>query len=318
VSVRKVARALGLQALAGLVLWVVVAIAGVAAPDLGLDLIPLLLLFAQLVVVPLGLLLLTSRTRVADAFELGARLFLRLGALAALATLAFPAGAIAGVIAAVWLLPTGFAGLSVLADFVARPRLQVASLARLAGGGFLVAGASFFVASRLGLRPMGFSDEIVVLTAVHFHVTGFAVLFAAAELCAEAARVSPAAERLATAAAGLLLAGMLVTPLGFVAAAALQLVGALLVAAGVLLLAATTALVVLRGRVAGAARVTLATSALSALAVGGLAAVYAISAAGGSPVISIPAMAATHGVLGVIGVAGGGLLGWRLVRLAPG
>ena len=42
--------------------------------------------------------------------------------------------------------------------------------------GFLAVGAAFVVADRLGVRPLGFSSEIVLLTATHFHFAGFGVL----------------------------------------------------------------------------------------------------------------------------------------------
>src|SRR4029077_3860861 len=37
-------------------------------------------------------------------------------------------------------------------------------------------GCVWLVLSRLGANPLGFSDDIVLLTAVHFHYAGFAAL----------------------------------------------------------------------------------------------------------------------------------------------
>jgi hypothetical protein len=41
---------------------------------------------------------------------------------------------------------------------------------------FLAAGAVFLVMDRLGLRPLGFSTAIILLTATHFHFAGFGLL----------------------------------------------------------------------------------------------------------------------------------------------
>jgi hypothetical protein len=41
---------------------------------------------------------------------------------------------------------------------------------------FLVVGALFVTTDRLGLQPLGFSTAIILLTGVHFHFAGFALL----------------------------------------------------------------------------------------------------------------------------------------------
>ena len=38
---------------------------------------------------------------------------------------------------------------------------------------YLPIGAGWLVLYRLGVRPLGFADVIVLLTGVHFHYTGF-------------------------------------------------------------------------------------------------------------------------------------------------
>jgi len=44
----------------------------------------------------------------------------------------------------------------------------------------LAVGGAWLVASRLGMRPMGIQEPIVLLTAVHFHYAGFATATIAA------------------------------------------------------------------------------------------------------------------------------------------
>ena len=45
----------------------------------------------------------------------------------------------------------------------------------LAGLVYLAVGGVWTVIARAGLRPLGFPDLIVLLTAVHFHYAGFAL-----------------------------------------------------------------------------------------------------------------------------------------------
>jgi uncharacterized protein (UPF0548 family) len=55
-------------------------------------------------------------------------------------------------------------------------------LAAAAGCLFLCVGGAWFWADRAGLQPMGFGDDIVRLTALHFHYAGFALPVLAAIL----------------------------------------------------------------------------------------------------------------------------------------
>src|SRR5918996_96126 len=102
---RRLVRAVGLEGLGGLVLWAIVALAAVATAAPALGLIAVLLLFGQLVVVPIGL----SMFRPGGALEanlllLGHLLF-RFAALSAVIALAVPVGWGSAAVASVWLLP---------------------------------------------------------------------------------------------------------------------------------------------------------------------------------------------------------------------
>src|SRR5688572_10489132 len=95
-TVRRLVRAIGLQALAGLAVWLVVVVVAVNVDAASLDLLAVLLLLGQLVVVPMGLLLLPGgRTTVSRALLRGGRVLFRVGAVGALASLALPRGELA-------------------------------------------------------------------------------------------------------------------------------------------------------------------------------------------------------------------------------
>ena len=296
--------AIGLQTLAGLVVWAIVAAVGLAFAEPALGLTSLLLLFGQLVVVPLGLGLLRLDGGPASlALVRGARFGWRLAALAALVAVAIPPGALSAAVAALWLVPALAVGLAAVLSLPVALRDPV-RFAHAAAAGFLVVGALFFVLHRGGGDWAGVGPTIVQLTAVHFHVAGFGLALVTAELVERRRRIG-------TAAILLLVAGMALTALGFLTVRPVQAAGAVLVA--VALLVAAVGIAGLGHRIrSAAARWLLRISCASGFAVAGLALVYAITEAAGRPAIDIPTMAATHGVLAALGVVGAGLIGWRV------
>ena len=159
-TLRRVVLALGLQTVAGLAAWVIVAIVAANIDTAELDLVAVLLLFAQLVVVPLGLVLIpASGHRLADAFSRGARFLFRIGGVAAIVSLAIPRGELSAAVASVYLLPALLVGAaSVLrAPAIRRP----SDLADVAAGSFLAIGALFFVLYRQDLAIEGFPELTV-------------------------------------------------------------------------------------------------------------------------------------------------------------
>ncbi len=305
-------RAIGLDALGGLSVWLLVVgvDAGFGEPRLGS--IALLLLFGQLVIVPLGLLLFAARRPIEHGLLLSARVLFRFGGVAALVTLAFPRGELSGAVAAVWAVPALLVGVAAAIRAVGGLRSgnlwRRSELAQIGASAFLVVGAFFFVLYRGGIAVMGFGDVIIHLTAVHFVYTGFGLLLIAGQL----ARRGPG-YALGGLAVLLLLAGMIVTPIGFMTLPLIQLAGVLCVVAGLLAVALGTVLRIREDHAARSARPWLAVAAASPLLVGGLATVYAIGEAVGTPVLSIDAMVPLHGAVAAVGVVFCGLLGWRLV-----
>lgn len=305
-TLRRLGVAFGLQALAGLALWLVLVGAAALTGAEELDGIALLLLFAQLVIVPLGLVLLEPRGRVERALVGGARFGFRVGGVAAVAAVAVPRGEASAAIAALYLVPALAVGALGALRLAGRAWRSPAELGRAAAAGFLAVGALFFVLDRQGIVLPDQPAVITRLTAVHFHVAGFGLALLAACLADRSGRAGLAA-------VCLVVGGMVVTAAGFLVDPLLQAAGAGIVVAGLGTVAIGTLAVLLTGSIRRG-RALLAGSCAASLPVGALALVYAAGELAGAPAVPIPLMAAVHGTAGALGVVGCGLAGWRLAR----
>ena len=298
--------------------------------------IELIFLFAPLVIVPLGMEL----ARVIDRWErldAMARRLQPVGAGLAGLSLWFPPGRLAGTLACGWLVVCGLTGLGGAVDlfsFSKSEPVHSSGISRSPKSGQtwgtpflssvpigtqssmvrfamaiakidLAVGGAWFVASRLGMRPIGIQEPIGLLTAVHFHFAGFATaLIAAAALRTAGARGERWLKRLVAFVVGM----PIVVAAGFVISPAMRMIAAVGFAVGVAGLA-----VFLRswGRRAqnSTARLLLQVAAAAVFAGMVLAAVYAITVLRGSDVLPVPQMARTHGVLNAVGFCMCGLLG---------
>ena len=271
-----------------------------------------LLLLAVLVFVPLALGLAATDCSARDAARW--RLALQVQPFAAAVTVAaflLPAGILAGTLALAWLLFVGSAavlGLLRLFDHGLGDAAELCidvSLLMLPIGGFWLAMARF------GAQPLGFGDTIVLLTAVHFHYAGFALLLLAG-LAGRRLRGSagPGFGMFRVIAAGII-AGVPLVALGITFSRVLEILAVLLLASSVIGLAFLTLLAVLPQLARRRSRVLLAISALASVATMLLAAGYA----GGSIVglaLTIPQMVVAHGVVNAFGLVLCGLLAWTL------
>ncbi len=310
-------------------LWGLIAFAAIRAtgPFAGLRAvggIGYLLVFAALVVVPLGVSLVATPRRDGThtaLYRLAARGH-PLAAIAAVAALLLPAGTTAAALAGPWLLQA----LALAAFGVYRlARHGVRHLDHLAIGVGLLQlpiGAAWWVATCAGWR-LGFSDLIVQLTAIHFHYAGFA----APLICGLAGRGVDPSRRLLRGlyqvscwtvmlANWIVAAGITVSSITWVpvwASAPVELAGTVLLATGMILLAGLLCLHLPRqaGPRAGA---LLAVAGLSLALPMALAVAYATGRLYGWPPLTIPEMARWHGVLNAFGFAGIGLAGFALWR----
>lgn len=303
------------RAAAWLVLWVALAFAGAdGMPRPGV--VGLLLGFGLLFVVPLGLVQVRGMSIRLPWPVTGVA-----GFLAAVSLLREP-GAGAAALAAPWFAVCLVLALWGLTRLAAQPTLDPRSLLPAAALCYLTVGAGWLVVSRLGLRPLGFSDVVVELTAVHFHFAGFAAPLVAAATSAALEGSSARRARLAFAARAGGMGAVVAMPVvaaGFVLSSRLGAVGAVLLAVslGTVAIAMAAATPVRRG-VAG---VLLGIAAASVTGAMVLAAGYAVGPLLGFPGLSVVRMAELHGTANALGFCGAGLLGYTLpgrpARLVP-
>lgn len=131
----------------------------------------LLLSFAPLVLVPLGLrlvgkLLLPGRVAEWASFPAAALL---------LVSFLYPAGNETALWSLPWLFVTVLVAMEGVLRIFRRGLTPLPDLCVDLGLIFLVVGGAWTTASRAGIHPMGFDDTIVLLTANHFHYAGFVV-----------------------------------------------------------------------------------------------------------------------------------------------
>ena len=300
-----------ISALAGALAWLFLLVLLPAEPQT-IALITRLLLLAVLVFVPLALGLVAASRLARAAGHLRLAVCVQpFAATAVVAAFLLPAGVLAGVLALSWLLFAGIVALLVLTRFFDREVRDAAeqcinvSLLLLPIGGFWLAMARF------GARPLGFGDTIVLLTAVHFHYAGFALLMLAGLAGRRLRAGAPAVWRIFRLVAAGLIVGVPLVALGITFSRVLEILAVLLLTSSVLALALLTLVAIVPQLARRAARVLLAISALASAVTMLLAAGYA----GGSMVglaLTIPQMVLAHGAVNAFGLVLCGLLAWTL------
>lgn len=277
-----------------------------------LSLVDLLLLLAPLVVVPLGLRLVPFSGHISRQILAVARVTQPLGAAAALVAFLLSPGWTSAVVALLWLLVCGIAALSGLVELAETRSLRFIHLVPAAAVGFLAVGAGWMVVSRAGLRPLGFSRDIVELTGVHFHYAGFAAtLMAALTMMAlrDRGRLAP----FSTAAALLIVLGVPITAAGIATGSpAATVVGPVLLGTGVLSIAGLMALAIAPA-VESAARSLFWVSSAGVVLPMLLGVDYALSRVFPIPALDLRMMALIHGDLNAVAFSLAGLLGWTMV-----
>jgi hypothetical protein len=234
-----------------------------------------------------------------------------LGAAALLAVaVALPPGAASALLAVPW----AFFVLALATDAFLRTRSDRAGVTTAIGARaahvFLAVGGGWAFASCAGWTPFGFEEPIVRLTAVHFHYAGFALPAVAVHVAATNRT------RLATKTMLGVVLGVPLVAIGIV----LRTTAVELVATSVL---AAVAIALVTLQLQAAIRLTstpamrraaslLTISAVSLATSMTLAVVYAAGRHRGEPILDIPQMAATHGLLNAVGFALCGLIGWRM------
>jgi YndJ-like protein len=283
------------------------ALALVTAAGVGpLGLLELLFLLAAWVIVPLGL------DFVPDSLPV--RLARRLQPVAAiLATISFflPTGLPAALLAVPWAILNGLVALGGVMTVKEAFKGGIPSLLILAAMMFPPVGGVHLVSSRLGHPLSGFPEPIIILTAVHFHYTGFAAPILAGLTC----RTGPLTGLAKSAGIGLV-GGTPLLAAGFLFFPRLKPVAVAILVLSILAAAATqiAAMPKLKLR---RSRVLLLVSSLAVIVGMVLAAVFEHGVWTGRTWISIPQMAWSHGILNGIGFSLCGLLAYTYSSERP-
>jgi len=302
------------NAFTGAIVWCSLLIASLTGA-IDLIWIELLFLYAPLVIVPLGLHLtgLAETGFVASLPERVAEKVHIFAALAVVASFFSVPGIIAAILACAWIVLCGLLALGGLMRTLQGGLLSLDTACPTVAFLYSLIGAAWFVASRLGLNPLGFQEPIVLLTAVHFHFAGFA-----ASLLARSANrtlVRSSATPVAAALLRIVILGVLIGPAllaaGFVAGPRVKLAGALIVALSEVGLA-TLFVVALKHIARFAAQFLLTLSAASVAFSMALAAVWAIGEYPLQQFVNLDQMERYHGTANAFGFTLCGLLGWTL------
>jgi len=270
-----------------------------------------LFLLAPLVLVPLALAAITTSDRHLRYPERWRWVLLLQAPAAWLLVGAFvlPAGPWAAALAVPWLCLTGLIGLTGLIHAWPLKSRSLDELCVYAGMAYLPIGASWAVLSRFGARPLGFSELIVLATAVHFHYAGFMLPL----LTGLASRMVPG--RMARSACPMVVAGVPAVAAGITLSAfdyhVPEWLAAWFMCLACFLVAALQVRLALReGPLLFRALLTVSATALSAAMI--LAGIYALGSYRGTPWLSIEAMVPWHGAANAFGTALCGVLAWNV------
>jgi hypothetical protein len=226
------------------------------------------------------------------------------------AALSLQADTIASVVVVPWVVVTlllaAFAGWRWLVH-----ERTIEALVWPASLAYLAVGAVWLLLHALGAEPVGVQPPFVLLTAVHFHYAGFTATLLAGLV---RGRTAAAAPRLSAAMLIAVAAAPPIVAIGFTFVGVLQVVGAVVLTLGLFALAWLTVRHVVPAVSDRWARWLLGISAVAVLVPMLLAVQWAVGWNFGTPALSIPMMARTHGVANALGFALCGVLGWR--RLA--
>jgi len=300
------------ESMLGMVVWIALLITGPWFRGVGS--VERLFFFAPLVIVPLGFALLTHGEPAA-----GSKPFLKWAirlqpAAALLVLVSFVADAhlSTALLTLPWVVVCGLAALHGVAG-LRRAGVQFASAVPFLATGYLLGGSLWLFLSRAGINAGGFHEPIVLLTAVHFHYSGFAAVLVTGRL-AERCVKDPWLVVYARAFCLGTVAAIALTAVGFVFSLPLKFAAICLLAASLAGAALLTVWISPEIRV-NAARVRLRISSGAILAGMVLAVLYGAGEMAGSSVIDLSEMAMFHGSLNALGFAFCGLWGWNLLAM---
>jgi len=297
------------SATAGVLVWLLLLLP-VTADSAHIELIHKVILFAVFVIVPLGLSLIApdeqrgslSLYKIVVAAQ-------PIAAIATAASFFFEKGLLSALLASTWLIVNALIAFFGLTRLTSRGFYPLNELSIDAGLFYLPVAGVWLVVYRLGIQPFGYGETIILLTAVHFHFTGFATpIIAGMSGRVLAAREYPEKVFIVAifgivAAMPLVAAGITFTPL-------LGLIGTLLLSTALVLLAVLNIGWVRPAIDSAISRTLLTIGAVSTCAAMVLACLYSYSLVAHTVILTIPLMAVTHGLLNAFGFVTCSLLVW--------
>ncbi|HUF38533.1 MAG TPA: YndJ family protein [Anaerolineales bacterium] len=269
---------------------------------------------ALFVVIPLGLdLSRPGRERPSNMFA-AVKYLQPFAAVVAASAFLLPAGVLAGTLAIAWLPLTGLLAIDAFARILKRGFTPLEELAVDVAGLYLPVGALWLWASRMGFEPFGFTEPIVVLTAVHFHFAGFAGPVLAGLAGRRLRKQEDGPSPVYAVAVALILAGPALVAAGFFLPAWAEALAVALLAAGYTVLALIILFRVIRSIEKTLPRLMLVVSSLSILLAVAGGVLFAAGNASRMVFIPIETMVLVHGWVNAVGFVLLGLLGWVVVR----
>lgn len=273
--------------------------------------IQVLLAVGMIVVVPLGIASFTWSQPLAERLRSSAARLGRFAGPIAAASFFLDTGLASATLVSVWLVVTGLVSVSALLEVLGKRSLDVVFIMRGVACAYLSFGAGWLVLSRLGIRPLDFTDAVVELTAVHFHFAGFAAPLIAASAVSWMKARERSASFLGLAGLGVI-AAMPVIALGTTFSSMLAALGALLLGLSLFVIAIVTLASIVPLMNGKGARLLLTASSISILIGMLLGIQYGLGQWLGTPSLGIARMAQIHGTLNALGFSLCGLVGWRL------
>ena len=227
-----------------------------------------------------------------------------------------PAGTVAAILSLPWVFCTGLIALAgLLLRKTAPNHHPLHEWVLTIGMLYLPVGAGWLFLSRFGARPLAFPPVIVLLTAVHFHYTGFAVpVFTAltGRFLARIQRAAPAYPWVA----GLIVSAMPVVAAGITFSPWLEALGVLMLFSAMVGLAGVICFDVAPQSPSRPARLLLTVAACAMVAAITPALLYGAGELGGRSFITIPRMVQLHGFTNAFGFITCGLIGWLVAGKA--
>lgn len=301
------------DAVIGAVAWIVLFFVPIT-PRSSDILIERLLLFAPLVIVPLGVRL-SARPNARGEHPLlyvAASYLHPLGAVMAVGSVLLAPGLPAGFAAGVWCAYCCVLAAWGVFRFVSSAQRTLAESAIDVGLVYIAVGGAWLVLSRSGSSLMNFSADIVTLTAVHFHYAGFAAPIIAG-LAGRALERSGGTHVLWRIGVRAVIVGPIVIAIGITVSPLVEVVAAFALAIALTMLVVIVALraAPLVGPLAGLSLWTCAASLSITML---MACAYAFSQYVGTNWLDIATMARVHGMANVFGFALPGMLAWTIAE----